>query len=198
MRQCITTANGLIEVDAEKGHLGFVLMCHAHPLHGGTMDHKVMTTFARSVRDAGFGYVRFNYRGVGNSEGSFGNIDGEITDAKEVRIWAEQHMGPCIATMGYSFGAYIAWSVRSSLPALLIAPAVHKMAYDIVPKTNDCMVILARNDEICPVSESYQWAIASDISVVWVEYAGHYFHRCLRSLAIASQEFIINSIIINP
>ena len=194
MRECVRLSHGMIEVETQRGLNGFVLMCHAHPLYGGTMDHKVMTTVAKVIKSTGLGTVRFNYRGVGQSEGAYGDVVGEVEDAIAVREWAKRHMGTCVAVMGYSFGAYVACSVRDQLPALLIAPAVHKMPYKVGDISSESMVILAAEDEVCPTKDAHHWALSCGASVAWVNGAGHYFHGSLKALTFSSSKFLFNNI----
>lgn len=67
------------------------IICHPHPLHGGTMNNKVVTTLAKALDELGLKTVRFNFRGVGKSQGRYDNGVGEVEDLKAVLRWVEHH-----------------------------------------------------------------------------------------------------------
>src|ERR1700733_12098605 len=111
----------------------YAIVCHPHPLMGGTMDNKVVTTVARSLRESGIPTLRFNFRGVGASAGSFDEGIGETADADAVASWGAGHWpGRTLVIAGFSFGGSVAlrlaqrWSAEDRAPALLItiAPAL--------------------------------------------------------------------------
>jgi len=110
------------------------VVCHPHPLFGGTMDNKVVTTIVRAYKELGMAVVIFNFRGVGQSEGTHDNGHGEVDDALSVIKWAlVQTQATELYLAGFSFGSYIAAATVSHLSALpvqlkqllLIAPPVH-------------------------------------------------------------------------
>src|ERR1700733_1237011 len=85
------------------------VICHPHPLYGGTMDNKVVTTVARALHELGIPTLRFNFRGVGASAGAYDEGRGETADAEAAASWPEQHWpGRRMVIAGFSFGAYIA------------------------------------------------------------------------------------------
>ena len=86
---------------------GVVVVCHPHPQFGGTMDNKVVHTVSRAFLQLGYRSVRFNFRGVGESAGSFDDGRGEIDDALAV-IAAQRQAGLPLALAGFSFGGYVA------------------------------------------------------------------------------------------
>src|SRR5262245_17371247 len=105
------------------------IICHPHPLYGGTMNNKVVTTIARALYDLHIWTVRFNFRGIGKSEGSYANGMGEIQDLTAVLAWVREHFPDYeIWLAGFSFGAYIATSVaaheKEIAQLITIAPAV--------------------------------------------------------------------------
>src|SRR5512141_1913019 len=74
--------------EPEHAEPGFAaLVCHPHPLYGGTMHNKVVFRLARGLRSAGAVVLRFNFRGVGRSQGEHGHLSGEIEDAREALAW---------------------------------------------------------------------------------------------------------------
>ena len=170
----------------------FVLLCHANPLQGGTMDHKVLLTAVRVLESMGLNAVRFNYRGVGQSSGVYGGIDGEIHDAQRVLAWSQKY-GQCVATMGFSFGAFIAWRVRPSAPTLLIAPACGKMPFEQTSADrpmDGSMVLLPENDSVCDPHQSHQWAQKMGLESIWLPETGHFFHLRLGLLKSAISYFM--------
>src|SRR3990167_626391 len=84
------------------------IVCHPHPLHGGNMQNKVVTTLVKTFQYMGLTTIRFNFRGVGKSEGVFGHGKGELEDLLAVIEWVQQsNQGKKIWLAGFSFGAYV-------------------------------------------------------------------------------------------
>jgi len=97
--------------------ISYAVVCHPHPLYGGTMDNKVVTTVARALQDAGMPTLRFNFRGVGASDGAFDQGSGETADADAVAAWgAERWPGRTLVIAGFSFGAYVALRLAQQRP----------------------------------------------------------------------------------
>jgi alpha/beta superfamily hydrolase len=96
----------LLEEPGEREPLVAALVCHPHPAYGGTMHNKVVHRLAKGLRRAGAVTLRFNFRGVGRSEGRHGNFLGEIEDARAALAWLrERYPVPPFALAGFSFGA---------------------------------------------------------------------------------------------
>jgi uncharacterized protein len=95
--------------EPEDGEPRFVaLACHPHPLYGGTMHNKVVYRLARGLRQSGAVVLRFNFRGVGSSEGVHANVTGEIEDARAALDWLrERYPGLPYALSGFSFGSRV-------------------------------------------------------------------------------------------
>lgn len=171
-----------------------VLICHPHPLFGGTMDNKVVSTLARFWRRQGHSVVMFNFRGVGNSTGHHDDGIGEIDDVHAVLEWAQSQ---CSATQlilaGFSFGAYIAaasadrfqgWRfARLQLQQLiLVAPAVENYPMQDLQLPKQTRVIIGDQDEVVAPSAMLAWAQQHAIEVAVVPDAGHFFHGRLNDL----------------
>ncbi|MGH8378595.1 MAG: alpha/beta hydrolase, partial [Gammaproteobacteria bacterium] len=106
------------------------VVCHPHPLQQGAMTNKVAYILARAFNDLGAVSLRFNFRGVGKSSGTFDNGIGEIADALAAMDWiGARHPGLTLWLGGFSFGAYIALRVQSKRPVrrlVTVAPAVER------------------------------------------------------------------------
>ncbi|HEX7639367.1 MAG TPA: alpha/beta fold hydrolase [Burkholderiaceae bacterium] len=173
---------------------GLAVVCHPHPLQGGTMDNKVVTTVARALLQRGWRVVRFNYRGVGKSEGSWDEGRGEVDDALAV-IAAHRAAGEPLVLGGFSFGGYVAASAAMKLPEadrpqrlVLVAPATAK--YGTPPVVADSLLIHGEADEVVPLQHSLDWARPQALPVVVVPGAGHFFHGQLPLLkALVSRHF---------
>src|SRR5574340_1736779 len=95
---------------------GIAVLCHPHPLHGGTMDNKVVQTLARSFVQLGWRAVRFYFRGIGASEGRCDEGRGEVDDALAVAA-AQRDPSLPLALGGFSFGGYVAAVAADRLSA---------------------------------------------------------------------------------
>ncbi len=164
------------------------VVCHPHPLHGGTMDNKVVTTLARSYRDLGVPCVRFNFRGVGGSEGVFDNAVGEVEDLMAVLGWAMQcYPAARVLLAGFSFGSSVAAQASHRLEGklqhlVLVAPPVERYRYDVegrfaVPVT----VIMGEQDELVDVDGVFAWVdgLKSEVNLLKYPQATHFFHGAL-------------------
>ena len=159
---------------------GTALVCHPHPLHGGTLDNKVAQTLARAWVQAGWRAVRFNFRGVGGSAGAWDEGRGEIDDAIAA-IDVEAPDGD-LAVAGFSFGGYVASHVAARLAAsgravrevVLIAPATGN--FSVAPAPAGTLVVHGEHDDVVPLSATLDWARPQSLPVVVVPGGGHFFH----------------------
>jgi alpha/beta superfamily hydrolase len=165
---------------------GVAVVCHPHPLHGGTMDNKVAQTLARAFVQLGYVAVRFNYRGVGQSEGGFGDAIGETDDAMAVIAKYRDPALP-LALAGFSFGGFVAATAATRLPAeakaeriVLIGPSTKELSVPTVPE--DTLVIHGETDDVVPLSATLDWARLQVLPVVVVPGVGHFFHGQLTLL----------------
>jgi alpha/beta superfamily hydrolase len=172
---------------------GLALVCHPHPLHGGTQDNKVVQTLARALVQLGWRAVRFNFRGVGASQGVWDEGRGEVDDALAV-LQGFREPGQPLVLAGFSFGAYVASQVATRLEGeaaperiILVGPAVQSFA--VAPVPQDSLVIHGEADEIVSLSSVLDWARPHTIAVTVVPGAGHFFHGqlpLLKSLVLRS------------
>ncbi len=178
------------------------VIAHPHPLFGGTMDNKVVTTLARAFAEAGAATLRFNFRGVGATEGAHDEGRGEADDMLRVAEHARAiHPGLALALAGFSFGGAVA--VRASASAdfaqlVLVAPGFrrfteHGMGAAPDPRdpalgapgrhtTANTLVVHGELDETVPLSDSLAWAAPREVPVVVVPGGEHFFHRKLHVL----------------
>lgn len=162
---------------------GLAVVCHPHPLHGGTMQNKVVQTLARAFVSLGYRCVRFNFRGIGVSEGAWDEGRGEIDDALAV-VQAERAPGQALVLAGFSFGGYVASQAAArlretpgALPAerlVLVGPAVRNFTMAAVPE--DTLVIHGEADDVVPLAAVFDWARPAALPVTVLPGAGHFFH----------------------
>lgn len=168
---------------------GVAIICHPHPLQGGSMHNKVVTMLERSLRELGLATVVFNFRGVGASQGVFDDGRGETDDLLAVAAWV-QRTRPLDALWlaGFSFGSYVAARAAAQLPVrqvISVAPPVSrwdfaKLAAPLCP----WLVIQGEADEIVEPAAVYAWvaAQAEPPTLVRMPETSHFFHRRLMDL----------------
>ena len=166
---------------------GVAVLCHPHPQHGGTMDNKVIQTLARAFVQLGYRAVRFNFRGVGRSQGQWDHGVGEVDDALAVVAACRDAARPLVLG-GFSFGGFIAAQVSARLAAanapaqrvVLIGPATSTFPVPTVPA--DSLVIHGEADDVVPLQATLDWARPQGLPVVVLPGVGHYFHGQLTRL----------------
>jgi uncharacterized protein len=120
----LTIPAGSVQLEAqlrepERNLRGAVIVCHPHPVYGGTMDNRVVYRAAKAVLRAGFAALRFNFRGVGKSSGQYDYGVGEKEDVAAAADWIEQkYPGIPLSLIGYSFGAWVGLQVGCSDPRI--------------------------------------------------------------------------------
>ncbi|HUL95611.1 MAG TPA: alpha/beta fold hydrolase [Usitatibacter sp.] len=207
----VTTARELIDGDAGRIEIAssipdsphaLAVVAHPHPLYGGTMDNKVVTTLTRALVEAGAATWRLNFRGVGATEGAHDEGRGETDDLVRAIEHARAKSGPLpLYLAGFSFGGAVA--VRASLRVdfqllVLVAPGFRRITaqgFGAPPDPNDAtlgppgrhtpyntVVVHGDLDETVPLADSMAWAGARDVPVVVVPGGEHFFHRKLHVL----------------
>lgn len=192
--QSLTMAGpaGLIELAIDQPDVtprGTAVIAHPHPLHGGTLTNKVVQTMARACVLAGWSAVRFNFRGVGDSEGAYDEGRGELDDLLSV-VAAQAPEGPlCLA--GFSFGAFVTSHAAASLHAsrdiqrlVLIGTAASRFTVAPVPAELHArtLVVHGEQDDTVPLSSVMDWARPQVLPVLVVPGGGHFFHGQLPML----------------
>jgi uncharacterized protein len=184
------------EPAADSAHYGVV--CHPHPLYGGTMDNKVVTTLARALNDCGIAAVRFNFRSVGKSAGSYGEGLGETDDALAVidfcaRRWPDRTP----LALGFSFGGYIAWRValqRKLARLITVAPAITRFEASLERPDCPWLVVQGDADDVIDPQAVIKWsqALKPPPQLVIAAGVGHFFHGHLQELRAAVVDAIRN------
>lgn len=180
---------------AEAAH-AVAVICHPHPLHGGTMQNKVVSTLMRAARDLGGSTVRFNFRGVGQSAGEHGGGIGEVQDCQAIIDWAAREFaGLPLWLMGFSFGGYVAAAAareQQDWPQalILVAPSVERMPFaDLLPLPGPATVMMGEDDEVV-APESVFELLEGQPGVTMVRFAetSHFFHGKLVELKTATEQ----------
>jgi len=196
-KQLIKGPLGMLEVAINEPNPGapYVLICHPHPLYGGTMDNKVVTMTAKAYEQLGCNSVRFNYRGVGESDGIYAKSIGEVDDAMAVVQWLLENKA--VSTMyfaGFSFGGYIAaksahlTQENTAIEVkhlLMIAPSVVNSPFEnVTPISLDTTIIMGDADDVVSYQDVHQWTEQQypPLELITMEGAGHFFHGRLTEL----------------
>ena len=157
---------------------GLALVCHPNPTQGGTMDNKVVQTLARAFLQMGWRTVRFNFRGIGQSEGVWDEGRGEVDDALAA-LAATREPGETLILAGFSFGGYVASQAALRIEdkaqrLVLVGPATSR--FDTAPVPPDTLVIQGEVDDVVPLQAVLDWARPQSLPVVVVPGVGHFFH----------------------
>ena len=166
------------------------IICHPLPTEGGSMHNKVVTMTSRALRECGATTLRFNFRGVGQSEGSFDDGGGELDDLRAVAAWAKAaHPEKGLWLAGFSFGAWISLRAADELGAQLlvsIAPPVGRSWSfdDVTLPACPWLVIQGEDDDIVDARAVRVWieSLSMPPQLVLMPGAGHFFHRKLIDL----------------
>ncbi len=164
------------------------LMLHPHPQHGGTMNNKIVYTLYNLFAQRGFGTLRFNFRGVGRSQGTFDRGEGELSDAAAALDWLQTYNpdAPACWIAGFSFGAWIGMQLLMRRPEISgfisIAPPANLFDFSfLAPCPSSGLIVHGTVDEVVP-SESVQKLVDKlsnqrDITVKYksIPGANHFF-----------------------
>lgn len=165
---------------------GIALVAHPHPLYGGTMENKVAQTLARTFVTLGYAAARFNFRGVGDSEGVHDEGRGEVDDmAVMYAHMREKYPHLPVTLTGFSFGTFVQAQFAQRLAAdgqpaerlVLVGTAAGKWPMPAVPE--DTILIHGELDDTITLKEVFDWARPLDLPVTVITGADHFFHRKL-------------------
>jgi alpha/beta superfamily hydrolase len=173
---------------------GTAVIAHPHPLFGGTMHNKVVQTLARAFVQCGWRAVRFNFRGVGASEGSYDEGRGEAEDMRRL-IDQLAPDGP-LALAGFSFGAFVTSHVvqalgEARLPQALVLVGTAASRFEVAPVPQAlherCLVVHGEQDDTVPLASVMDWARPQSLPITVIPGVEHFFHGqlpLLKSLVI--------------
>jgi alpha/beta superfamily hydrolase len=203
-RTLVDGTAGPIEVAANRPAQAraIAVIAHPHPLYGGTMDNKVVTTLAKAFIDAGMATYRFNFRGVGASAGAHDEGRGEAEDLERVVEHARAEAGELpVSLAGFSFGGAVATRASERVDfsrLVLVAPGFRRISEHGMGEAPDpgdpnlgtlgrhthvnTVVVHGDLDETVPLSDSIAWATPREVPVVVVPGGEHFFHRKLHVL----------------
>ena len=165
--------------------VGLALVAHPHPQQGGTLDNKVVQTLAKTFVALGYAAVRFNFRGVGQSAGTFDDGVGETADALAALAHGRARFGAALplALAGFSFGTFVQTRVAQSVDferLVLVAPAVGRFTIGSVPP--ETIVIHGEEDDVVPLADVFAWARPQALPLIVFPGCGHFFHGRLVQL----------------
>lgn len=179
---------------------GIAVICHPHPLFGGAMSNKVTYTLASVALNAGFYALRFNFRGVGRSQGVHDQGLGETDDALSLVTWLRERVPQNWPLMleGFSFGGYVslraAAAAQPSLQISVAPPLGGRYAHLGIPPPPPCpwLVIHSRDDDVVAYDETATAAAAMQPppELVTVDGAGHFFNGRLADIQQIAGAFI--------
>ena len=167
------------------------IVCHPHPLHGGTMTNKVVTTLARTFRDAGLSVLIFNFRGAGASEGVHDQGRGEVDDLLAALAWLQTQGVRRIHLAGFSFGSWVCAAASGRLPdglhlvqLVLVAPPVQYEGFSALHPPSGTLVMMGDQDEVVDSAAMKEWSETRRPPCILKVFsgAGHFFHGRLNDL----------------
>lgn len=185
----------ILEVPSDANPNYVAILGHPHSLQGGTMQNKVVTTMARGFRELGIPSLRFNFRGVGRSEGAYDAGLGESEDMLHI-LRTLDCANRSVFFAGFSFGSYVAYRAiahyQSNQPTglITIAPPVHHYDYSspLKPRT-PWLLVMGEEDEVVPVTAIQDFSSTHpEILVEYFPETGHFFHGKLLDLKAVLQK----------
>ncbi len=186
-----------VDCAASSDPQGSAVVCHPHPLYGGTMQNKVVHTLVKSLAANNQTAVRFNFRGVGTSEGSYDDGIGETDDALAVVDWVKEKQANLpVILAGFSFGSFVALRAAAKIqPAALItvAPPVRMFDFDALPSIScPWLLIQGDEDEVVDINAVINWVrtLENPPELEIIEASSHFFHGKLLELRSVCDEFL--------
>jgi hypothetical protein len=175
----------------------FGVVCHPHPLYGGTLDNKVVYTLARAFVELGVPSIRFNFRGVGASAGRYDDGRGETADALAVIAYGRDRWpGAALWLAGFSFGGAIALRAAAQSQSerlVAVAPGVTRIAMEGVGSPGcPWLVVQGDADDVIEPPAVLAWVSRQTSPPVLrvLPGAGHFFHGRLHELREAVLDFL--------
>lgn len=188
---------------SQKPDAPIVLLLHPHPLQGGTMNNKVVYTMFKAFVEKGFSALRFNFRGVGKSQGEYADGEGELTDAAYALDWLQQQneTAQSIWIAGFSFGAWIAMQLLMRRPEIekfvCVAPPTNMFDFSfLAPCPTDGLILQGKSDTIVPPEcvdtwiETVESHRGTSITYEKIKRAKHFFKGQEREITNAIQYYL--------
>ncbi|HLH62029.1 MAG TPA: alpha/beta fold hydrolase [Ktedonobacteraceae bacterium] len=174
------------------------LVCHPHPLGGGTMHNKVVFKVAQAVQALGMPALRFNFRGVGHSTGTYDEGRGEMDDVRyALEFLSRRYPGLPVLLAGFSFGAYVGLRVAAADDRVqaMIGLGVPARMFDgdyLQNSHKPKLIIQGTNDELAPYDLAVQWFehLPAPKSMIAVEGADHFFQGHLDEVQAILTSFV--------
>lgn len=175
---------GILHLPDSEGPFPGVVVCHPHPEYGGSMDVPLIAALAQGLANAGFAVLRFNFRGVGASQGSFDQGVGEVEDVEAAAVFLHAQTSvkdKPLALVGYSFGAWVGLEAACRLPAIAAVAAVALPMWRMpegwldgcaVPK----LFVAGDRDTVCPTGQLQEWVrtLQGPVEIAILTRADHY------------------------
>ncbi len=186
------------------------LILHPHPQHGGTMNNKVVYTMYQSFARQGFSVLRFNFRGVGRSQGAYDRGEGELSDAASSLDWLQSfnpNAGACWIA-GFSFGAWIGMQLLMRRPEISgfvsVAPPANMFDFSfLAPCPSSGLIVQGDKDEIVPpisvtkLVDKLQSQRNLKIQHTMIPGASHFFRDHLEELGREVHDYLTKSVILD-
>lgn len=181
----------LLEEPDDRPPAEIALVCHPHPLFGGTMHNKVVYRLARGLRRSGSVVLRFNFRGVGASQGQHAHGDGEVDDARAALGWLRTRYPDLPVTLaGFSFGSRVVLRLgcEAAAPRRIVAAGFPTRLPDGLEHLSRCgspkVFVQSTHDQYgpCAEMEARFAAFAKPKRLIWVEASDHFFAGGLERL----------------
>lgn len=180
---------------------GAAVLCHPHPLHGGTMHTKAVFRSAQALNDAGFHVLRFNFRGVGHSTGSYDRGRGEMDDVRAALDWMQaEYPGLPLLVGGFSFGSVVGLRTGLTDPRVeaFLALGLPVRTFQLedlrgakVSHARPLLLVQGEDDEFGNGAEAEAFArqLGPGATVIRIPGAGHFFHGHFDELRAAITSF---------
>jgi uncharacterized protein len=170
--------------DPAEAPRGVAIICHPHPLFAGTMDNKVVQTLGRAFVQCGWSAIRFNFRGVGTSEGVYDEGRGEAVDLRQL-IAQCAPSGSALALAGFSFGSFVVSQVLAEAAQshdlqkiVFVGTAAQRFAVQPLPADlhEKLLAVHGENDDTVSLASVMDWARPQNLPITVVPQGGHFFH----------------------
>ncbi len=163
----IPSGNLLLEALYDEGNgIDIAVVCHPHPLYGGSMDNNVVTALRKAFHDRGWGSLRFNFRGVGGSTGHHRGAQSDAEDLLAVYQYIQQHGKNNLHLAGYSYGAWIGLKAMAlgiqPNTAILVSPPLDFLDFrGLAPPSCPCLIMVGNQDDFCAVASLKKWIVGA-------------------------------------